>query len=98
MGPDRTMAGVAYNGGITYGDIELVRLDLGRGNDRLRIDSTAGGVTIVNGGPGNDRIDVRTVAGPTSINAGHRTHTINVGTAFTRRWPHGCDHPAPTPP
>ena len=97
MGPDRTIGGVAYDGGITYGDIELLRLDLGRGNDRLRVDSTHGGITIVNAGSGDDRIDVRTVAGPTTVNGEAGNDTINVGTSFTGDWPDGWNHAVATP-
>src|SRR5205807_8331068 len=68
MGPDRLIGGKTYGGGITYSDIELLRVDLGRGNDRLRVASTHGGVTIVNGGPGNDQINVQTIGGPTLVN------------------------------
>ena len=97
MGPDRSIGSHDYDGGITYGDIELLRLDLGRGNDRLRIDSTHGGITIVNAGVGDDRIDVRTVAGPTTVNAGDGNDTINVGTSFTGTWPDGWNHAVSTP-
>ena len=82
MGPDRTIGGVVYGGGITYSDIELLRLDLGRGNDRLLVDTTHGNVTLVNAGPGNDQIFVRNVAGPTTINGEDGNDTISVGTAF----------------
>src|SRR3954454_14488710 len=68
------------------------RLDIGRGDDRLRIDSTHGGITIVNAGPGNDRINVRTVAGPTTINGGEGDDIVDVGTSFVDAWPDGWNH------
>ena len=97
MGPDRQIGDTLSSGGVTYGDIELLRLDLGKGNDRLRIDSTHGGITIVNAGVGDDRADVRTVAGPTTINGGTGNDTVNVGTNFTGSWPDGWNHAVSTP-
>jgi Ca2+-binding RTX toxin-like protein len=82
MGPDRVVGGRSFNGGITYANIELLRLDLGTGSDRLLIDSTHGAVTIVNANKGNDQIHVRTVAGPTTINGERGDDTINVGLNF----------------
>ena len=82
MGPDRVIGGKTYAGAVTYSDLELVRIDLGRGNDRLLVDTTHGGVTVVNAGPGNDQIHVRNVAGPTTVNGEDGNDRISVGTSF----------------
>src|SRR5262249_4043590 len=39
MHTGRMIAGKAYPAGVVYSDIELLRVDTGNGNDRLRIDS-----------------------------------------------------------
>ncbi|HEX4527586.1 MAG TPA: hypothetical protein VH108_12695 [Gaiellaceae bacterium] len=91
------ITGLGMGSGITYNDIELLRLDLGRSDDSLRIDSTHGGITIVNAGPGNDRINVRTVAGPTTINGEDGNDIIDVGTNFTGVWPDSWNHAVSTP-
>ena len=39
MGGDRVIGGRTFAGGITYSDIELLRVDLGNGNDQL-LDAT----------------------------------------------------------
>ena len=60
----RTIGGVLYPAGLRYSDIELLRVDLGKGNDRLRIASTHGTITIVNANTGNDQINIQTVGRP----------------------------------
>ena len=52
MGGDRVIGGRTFAGGITYHDVELLRVDLGNGNDQLLVNETHGTVTIVNAGQG----------------------------------------------
>ncbi len=61
---DGTTSTVRFDAGITYGDIEILEVLNGRGNDDITIestlvptvDSTHGGITIVHGGGGSDNI------------------------------------------
>ena len=73
-------------GGISYNDLELLRLELGGGSDRLLVESTHGGETEVNGGGGNDELHVRTVAGTTTIRGEAGDDTVDVGTSFDASW------------
>jgi len=107
MGPDRIIGGNTYGGGITYSDVELLRVDLGHGNDRLRVASTHGGVTILNGGPGNDQINIQTIGGPTLANglgtpALSGTETDNdrfdIGSNFGDSWFGAAINHSATPP
>src|SRR5262249_26306413 len=86
MHTGRTIAGKAYPAGVVYSDIELLRVDTGNGNDRLRIDSTHGNVTLVNAGPGADQINVRTVGGPTLINGQAGNDRVDVGSNYDNTW------------
>src|SRR5207247_2166480 len=51
LGPDRVIGGRTYPGGITYENLEMVRIDLGRGNDRFVVNGSHGGATQINAGP-----------------------------------------------
>jgi Ca2+-binding RTX toxin-like protein len=71
MGPNVLFAGRPQGGGITYGDIEVVQVELGRGNDTVRVDYATNAedhatkrtgdfytLTILNTGGGNDNVTV----------------------------------------
>src|SRR5205823_3564260 len=58
MGPDRLIGNRSFAGGITYHDIELLRVDLGNGNDSLVVHSTHGAVTLVGATGGTFRLNV----------------------------------------
>jgi hypothetical protein len=38
MGPNILFSGRPQGGGITYGDLEVVQVELGRGDDKVRVD------------------------------------------------------------
>ena len=81
MGGNRVIGGSTYAGGITYHDVELLRLDTGNGSDNLTINQTHGTVTVVNAEQGNDQIFVRNIAGPTTINGQEGNDTVSIGTS-----------------
>ena len=71
MGPNIIFSGRPQGGGITHGDIEVVQVELGRGNDIVRVDYATNSEdhatvrtgdyytqTILKAGPGNDEITV----------------------------------------
>jgi Ca2+-binding RTX toxin-like protein len=71
MGSDLTLGTTTFNGGITYGELENVTINLGKGNDTLNVTGThtRGGVdpeaedffqtvTLVNAGRGGDTINI----------------------------------------
>jgi len=71
MGPNVLFAGEPQPGGISYGDIEVVQMSLGRGNDEARVDYTTNAedhttkrtgdfytLTMLDTGPGNDKVVV----------------------------------------
>ena len=86
MGADITIGSRTFAGGITYGDLELLRLHLGGGSDRLLVESTHGGVTEVSGGSGADEIHARTVGGPTVIRGEEGDDTVDIGSSFDGSW------------
>ena len=66
-------------GGITYGTIETLNINLGSGVDTFTIESTHAGVTNLNGNGGADIINIRTISGPTTVNTHAGADNINVG-------------------
>src|SRR5262249_1674025 len=83
MGGDTTIQGRSLLGGISYNDLEVVNLALGRGNDFITIESTHTGLTLIDTGAGNDYVDVKTIAGHTQISTGSETDVVNVGTGVS---------------
>jgi Ca2+-binding RTX toxin-like protein len=65
-----TLGTTAYPGGITYLNLEMISVYLGRGNDTFEVLNTHGGTSLINGGDGNDTINVRTVLGHTTVQGG----------------------------
>ncbi len=56
---------VTYAGGITYTDMDIVEVMLGRGNDTFVVESTAqGAITAIHGGGGNDSLTALEHDGP----------------------------------
>src|SRR6185312_12044001 len=48
---------VTYDGGITYHDIQVVNVMMGRGNDTLTVNATTpGSITVIQGGGGDDHL------------------------------------------
>ncbi|MEX2645398.1 MAG: choice-of-anchor D domain-containing protein [Gaiellaceae bacterium] len=78
MGGDRTIGGAPQPGGITFEEIDDLRIDLGVGNNELTIDDTHVGKTVVNTGRGNDVVYVKTISGHTYVNLGAGTDNITV--------------------
>jgi Ca2+-binding RTX toxin-like protein len=59
MGPDLTVGGMTYGGGITMRGFEVVELLLGPADETLTVDVTLdGAVTAIHGGGGGDTITV----------------------------------------
>jgi hypothetical protein len=64
MGPGLTLRGVDYPGGITYGNLEVVEINLGSGNDEFFVYDTHSREdgfrtwTMLNTGPGDDDVTV----------------------------------------
>ena len=83
MGPDRIIAGKPFPGGITYANVEDLRVDLGNGNNKFVAQTTGGGLTTINGGDGNDAISLQAAGGPVEINGGPGDDTISLGSAFS---------------
>ena len=78
MGGDRVIGGAPQPGGITFEEIEDLRIDLGPGNSQLTIDDTHAGKTVVNTGAGNDVVYVKTISGHTYVNLGAGSDSITV--------------------
>ncbi|HXG49762.1 MAG TPA: hypothetical protein VNO52_19245, partial [Methylomirabilota bacterium] len=79
MGGDAVIGGQLIGGGITYYNMEALRLELGTGDDWLIIESTHGGSTVVTTGAGADRVNVKTIGGHTSVSTDTGNDTITVG-------------------
>jgi Ca2+-binding RTX toxin-like protein len=76
MGPDTFIGGFPQPGGVRYGDLEVVQVNLGTGNDNLTVDYTTISkdhvtkrdnpfytLTMVNTGPGDDAVTVNLTDG-----------------------------------
>ena len=76
MGPNVVIGGAVQSGGITYGDIEVMNVNLGTGNDVVRVDYTTNAenhttkrsgdfytLTTLNTGAGNDNVTVNLTNG-----------------------------------
>jgi len=98
MGPDATIGGTTQPGGITYGDLEAVQVNLGSGNDTLTVDYTTIStdhtterdsefytLTMVNTGEGDDKVTVNLTAdedGAFALNTQRGGDTV-IGTGST---------------
>jgi hypothetical protein len=78
MAPDPVVGGEPVPGGIIYGGLEELYIDLGLGNNLVTIVDTHVGTTVVNAGLGEDTIDVHSVSGHTFVNAGPDADLITV--------------------
>jgi len=64
---DGLPAPITFAGGITYHNIDIIDVLLGRGNDTFTVDSTvAGTITVVQGGAGDDHLIANGGGGPGS--------------------------------
>ena len=75
------ITGLDMAGGITYGTIETLNINLGSGGDTFTIASTHAGTTVLNTNAGNDTVNVRTISGASTVNAGSGDDIVNVGTS-----------------
>ena len=78
MGGTTVVAGRLVPGGITYSNLEVVSVGLGRGNDHFTVETTHAGSTTVRGGAGNDTIAVETIVGHATIETGAGDDTVTV--------------------
>ena len=74
-----TVTGLGMAGGIVYGTIETLDIDLGSGADGFTIESTHAGTTSLDTGAGNDTVNVWSASGETSVNTGADDDTVKVG-------------------
>lgn len=79
MGDDVVIGGKRIAGGITYSDIEVLDIRLGRNGDTLTVESTHEGKTRIDTGRGDDVINVKSTNGNTFITTGAGNDTVNVG-------------------
>ncbi|MEY2518221.1 MAG: large repetitive protein, partial [bacterium] len=79
MGGDTFIADRAFDGGITYANIEALNIELGSGDDTLTVESTHTGTTHVSTGRGDDTIVVKTVQGHTTFVTGDGNDKVTVG-------------------
>jgi Ca2+-binding RTX toxin-like protein len=82
MGPDQFVGGRFLDGGISYDDLEALRILLGQGDDTLTIASTHGGTTVITGSDGDDTFRVDTISGHTNISGDADDDTFEIGTYF----------------
>ena len=82
MAPDPSVVGGRnVPGGVTYGGLEELYIDLGAGDNLVTVEDTHGGTTVINTGLGEDTIDVLAVSGHSFVNAGPDADTVNVTSA-----------------
>jgi acrosin len=74
------IAGLGMAGQIDYGSFELLDLQLGSGQDTLKILSTHTAITQIDTGLGDDVSTVETVAGETILKVSDGDDVVNVGT------------------
>ncbi len=78
MGGGAVVGGRAFDGGITYGNLEVVNILLGTGNDHFTVESTHRGLTFITTQIGADVVDVKTIMGHTIIQTGDGVDVINL--------------------
>jgi hypothetical protein len=79
MPATQTIGGVTEPGGISYGNLEEIYLNLGAGNNNFTIQGTGAGTAVtLNAGNGNDIINVISLEGHTYINGQAGNDTITV--------------------
>ena len=78
MAGDTVIAGRTLAGGIVYGDIEVLNIELGSGNDTFTVASTHAGATNISTGAGNDTVYVQSIDGHHHRRQGRR-RPVQVG-------------------
>ena len=73
------LTGLDMVGGIAYGTVEDLNIDLGGGADQFTIESTHVGTTDLKTGAGDDRVAINSIAGATSVDTEAGSDTVNVG-------------------
>ncbi|MFA5123571.1 beta strand repeat-containing protein, partial [Zavarzinia sp.] len=73
------IAGRTLPGGIVYRNLEVLNVDLGRGNDIFHVISTHSGATNIFTGAGNDEIHVQSIDGHTTIDGEAGDDSFSVG-------------------
>ncbi len=74
-----TLAGLGLGNTLTYGTLETLNLNLGKGNDTLTVQGTHTGVTNIKANDGNDQVNIRGNSGNTFVWLGQGDDTLNVG-------------------
>ncbi len=80
MPASQTIGGVTEPGGISYGNLEEIYLNLGAGKNNFTIQGTGAGTAVtLNAGNGDDTINVISLGGHTYVNgqAGNDTITVS---------------------
>ena len=80
MGGDTVVAGQVFGGGLSYTNIETLRVELGGGTNHFTIEGTSDASTTVVGGAGADTVDVKTIGGHTTVSTGAGNDVVNVDT------------------
>ena len=78
MGTGLTLEGQTFPGGIHYGNLEALNIELGSGNDSFTVESTHAGRTSITTGEGDDLVRVKTIGGHTEIDTGDGDDTVRV--------------------
>ncbi|HET6573208.1 MAG TPA: hypothetical protein VFG68_06375, partial [Fimbriiglobus sp.] len=81
MSGDQMIGGKLIPGGLTYVGLEQLTVNLGPGANKITVQDTHGGTTIINAGAGADEFNVRAVSGHTFLNAGAGADTFTVTNA-----------------
>ena len=81
LGDERVIGGKTIAGGVTYGDLERLVVNLGKGVDTFTVLSTHTGRTEITGGAGNDVITVKTTSGFTRVDGDAGDDTFVIGNA-----------------
>jgi Ca2+-binding RTX toxin-like protein len=73
------ITGLGMGGGIAYGTIEMLNIELGSGADSFTIEGTHGGTTRLDTNAGDDMVNVRAISGDTTVDGGIDDDTVNIG-------------------
>ncbi|WP_207493738.1 calcium-binding protein [Yoonia litorea] len=79
MAGDTPIGGEVFAGGLTYFDIEVLDLRLGKNTDRLTIETTHSGTTLIDTAGGDDEITVKTTNGHLFLTTGEGDDRIDIG-------------------
>lgn len=78
MGGDKLLGGELAMGGVTYGNMELVHITTGPGEDQVQVyDTAAGSTTVLHTLAGDDIVDVHRISGSLFIHLGDGNDLVN---------------------